>query len=81
METSGLKDWWKSETDQDEKGETRRRIYYWDGVLSRRMRSWGRMWTDLDIGPVTRGIRRWRSRVSYPRREKCRVYHVEARIP
>ena len=22
METSGLKDWWKSETDQDEKGET-----------------------------------------------------------
>ena len=29
METSGPKDRWKSETDQDEKGETRRRIYYW----------------------------------------------------
>ena len=24
METSGLKDWWRSKTDQDEKGETRR---------------------------------------------------------
>ena len=32
METSRPKDRWKSETDQDEKGETRRRIYYWNGV-------------------------------------------------
>ena len=26
MEASGPKDWWESETDQDERGETRRRI-------------------------------------------------------
>ena len=32
METSGPKDRWKSETDQDEKGETRRRIYLWERV-------------------------------------------------
>ena len=60
------------------KGKTRRRIYYWNGVPPRRTRSWGRMRTDLDVGPVRRGIRRWRDRVFCQGRGKCRVYRVGA---
>ena len=52
METSGPKDRWKSETDQDEKGETRRRIYYRNGPGLRSARHRGRMWMGSGIGPV-----------------------------
>ena len=57
METGGPKDRRKSEADQDEKGETRRRIYYRNGVLFRRMWSREGMRTDLDVGLVKQGIR------------------------
>ena len=59
----------------------RRFIRRWNGVPSRGLGIRGHMRTDLDVGPVRRGIRQWRDRVLCPRRGKCRVYHVRARIP
>ena len=63
------------------KGETRRHIGRWNGVPSRGLGNQGRMRTDLDVGPVRRGIRRWRDKVLYPGKGGCRVYRVRARIP
>ena len=71
----------RAERIKDEKGETGRRIYYRNEIPLRRVRSRGRIWTDLDVGPVKRGIRRWRDRVLYRERGKCRVCRVRAQIP
>ena len=81
METSGPKGRWKSETDQDEKGETRRRIYNRNGPGFRGARCRGRMRMGSGIGPVKRGIHQWRDMVLHPGKGECRVCRVGARIP
>ena len=77
METSGPKDRWKSERIKTRKVKQEDISNIGTGFHWGR----GRMWTDLDIGPVKRGIRRWRDRVVCRERGKCRVYRVGAQIP
>ena len=57
---------------RDEKGETEKRIYNGNGVPSKGMRCWGRIWKGSSIGLAKQGICQWRDTVESQERGKCR---------